>query len=294
MDWTNPFEMPGRWFKGNLHTHTTRSDGVLGVEDRIAAYREAGYDFIALTDHFVVSNDAGRSTSDFLVLDGVECHTVGPDPGEIWHLVGLDVPPDLAVDRSMAVDEIKRTLLDAGALTVLAHPYWSGNTVQRALDLLMEMWAIEVFNATTLSVGKGTARVHWDDALDWGARLHGLAVDDSHGVEHDVFMGWVMVRAQALTREAVVDALRRGAFYSTTGPRIEEVTIDDGRVRVRCSPATSITFIAQRYHGRRVVADAGHRLHDAQYTFTGQETYVRIEVWDAAGGTAWTNPIYCR
>ncbi|MBN1917073.1 MAG: CehA/McbA family metallohydrolase [Verrucomicrobia bacterium] len=294
MHWTNPFEMRGRWLKGNLHTHTTRSDGSVGVDERLDAYREAGYDFIALTDHFVVSSDAGRSTSEFLVLDGVECHAVGPELGEVWHLVGIDVPPALPVDRAMSVEEIKAVLLDAGALTVFAHPYWSGNTVQRSLNIYDGLWAMEVFNATTLAVGKGTSRVHWDDALDWGVRLHGVAVDDCHHGEGDTFMGWVMVRAQALTREAVVDALRRGAFYSTTGPRIEEVTITDGHIRVRCSPATSVTFIAQRYHGRRFVAEPGYRLHEAHYRFTGEETYVRIEVWDAAGGTAWTNPIYCR
>ncbi len=38
-------------YKGNLHTHTTCSDGVRSPEEAIAAYREAGYDFLAITDH---------------------------------------------------------------------------------------------------------------------------------------------------------------------------------------------------------------------------------------------------
>jgi hypothetical protein len=292
MNWANPFEMPGRWLKGNLHTHTTRSDGAVGVDERIAAYRSAGYDFIALTDHYVVSNDAARSTRDFLVIDGVECHARGPEEAEVYHVLGLDTPPGLQVAEPMTIDEIKEALADAGALMVLAHPYWSGNTVQRMLPVLGGMLALEVFNTTTLGIGKGTARVQWDDALDWGARVHAIAVDDCHGAEHDAFQGWVMVRAASLERQAVVDALRQGAFYSTTGPRIEEVTVTDGRIRVRCSPATSITFIAQRYHGGRIVADRGKRLHEASYTLTGDERYLRIEVWDVAGGTAWTNPMY--
>lgn len=292
MNWTNPFEMPGRWLKGNLHTHTTRSDGAVGVDDRIAAYRDAGYDFIALTDHCIVSNDAAKSTDEFLVIDGVECHARGLEEGEVCHVVGLDTPPGLPVGEPMLLDKIKHTLGEAGALMVLAHPYWSGNTVQRMLPVLDGMFALEVFNATTLGTGKGTSRVHWDDALDWGARVHAVAVDDCHGAEHDAFQGWVMVRATALTREAVMDALRKGAFYSTTGPRIEEVTVIDGRIRVRCSPATSVTFVAQRYHGRRIVAEPRKRLHEAHYTLTGEERYLRIEVWDNAGGTAWTNPMY--
>jgi hypothetical protein len=292
MDWMNPFEMSGRWFKGNLHTHTTRSDGALDVGDRIAAYRDAGYDFVALTDHFVVSNDAGESTDRFLVIDGVECHANGPELSEVYHVVGLNVPPDLAVAEPMTVEEITRVLSDAGALVMLAHPYWSGNTVQRILGLLDGMFALEVFNATTVAIGKGTSRVHWDDALDWGARVCGVATDDAHGAEHDVFKGWVMVKAPSLDAASVVEALRAGAFYSTTGPRIEELVVDGNRICVRCSPAMSVTFMAQRYHGRQVVAERGKRLHEARYVLSGRERYVRIEVADAGGGTAWTNPMY--
>jgi len=292
MDWTNPFEMPGRWLKGNLHTHTTRSDGELDVDERIAAYHDAGYDFIALTDHHVVSNDAAKSMSDFLVIDGVEWEADGPEPGEMYHVLGLNVPPGLPIANPASLDEIKRALTEAGALMVLAHPYWSGNTVERVVNAVDGMFALEVFNATCLGIGKGTSRVHWDDALDWGARVCGIAVDDAHGTEHDVFKGWVMVRAASLEAAAVLDALRAGAFYSTTGPRIEDVVVDDGRIRVRCSPAVSIAFVAQRYRGRRVVPEKGKRLLDARYELRGDERYVRIEVTDARGGTAWTNPMY--
>jgi predicted metal-dependent phosphoesterase TrpH len=42
----------GRFFRGNLHCHSKRSDGVVEPEDVAAAYRDAGYDFIRLSDHF--------------------------------------------------------------------------------------------------------------------------------------------------------------------------------------------------------------------------------------------------
>lgn len=292
MNWTNPFAMPGRWLKGNLHTHTTRSDGVLEPDERITVYRDAGYDFIALTDHHVVSNDAAKSADDFLVIEGVECDADGTEAGETYHVVGLNVPAGLPMGNPASLDEIKRALADAGALMVLAHPYWSGNTVERVLNAVDGMFAIEVFNATCLGIGKGISRVHWDDALDWGARVCGIAVDDSHGTEHDVFKGWVMARAPSLEAAAVLDALKAGAFYSTTGPRIEDVVVDGGQIQVRCSPAVSITFMAQRWRGRRVVAEPGKRLLEACYELTGTERYVRIEIADAHGGTAWTNPMY--
>jgi histidinol phosphatase-like PHP family hydrolase len=48
-----PFAASGRFYKGNLHTHSTRSDGAREPADVCAAYRDAGYDFLALTDHFL-------------------------------------------------------------------------------------------------------------------------------------------------------------------------------------------------------------------------------------------------
>ncbi|HVU14003.1 MAG TPA: hypothetical protein VHD90_22145, partial [Phototrophicaceae bacterium] len=48
-----PFDKPGRFYRGNLHTHSTRSDGRLSPELVCRFYREAGYDFLAITDHFM-------------------------------------------------------------------------------------------------------------------------------------------------------------------------------------------------------------------------------------------------
>lgn len=56
------FHSSGKWFRGNLHTHTTLSDGRYTPERAAALYRDAGYDFIALTDHWV-QGAAGRKTA---------------------------------------------------------------------------------------------------------------------------------------------------------------------------------------------------------------------------------------
>jgi len=292
MNWTNPFEMPGEWFKGNLHTHTTRSDGRADPDERIAEYRDAGYDFLALTDHWVVSQDAAKSTADFLIIDGVECNVGGPNDSEMYHIVGLNVPPDVPLQEPMTTEAIKAALLGSGALVELAHPYWSGNTASYMIETLKGMFALEVFNATTVDVNKGAAGVHWDNVLDQGARVFGLAVDDSHRPGYDALKAWVMVKAPSLDLASVIEALKTGAFYSTTGPVIEDVAIQDGHVRVRCSPATSVSFMGQRYYGRRYAAAPGETMCEAEYPLRGEERYLRIEVAGATGGMAWTNPIY--
>ena len=48
-----PFDKPGRFYKGNLHVHSANSDGTLPPEELARVYREAGYDFLAITDHFL-------------------------------------------------------------------------------------------------------------------------------------------------------------------------------------------------------------------------------------------------
>ena len=66
-------ENRGRWYKGNLHMHTTISDGVLTPEEAVERYRRAGYDFIALTDHR--QENPEWQDDDFLVLTGAEYDT---------------------------------------------------------------------------------------------------------------------------------------------------------------------------------------------------------------------------
>ena len=40
-----------RWYKGNIHTHTTESDGDADPEKVVGWYRRHGYDFLVLSDH---------------------------------------------------------------------------------------------------------------------------------------------------------------------------------------------------------------------------------------------------
>ena len=48
-----PFGKPGTFRKGNIHTHSTASDGELEPEEVCRRYREGGYNFLAITDHFL-------------------------------------------------------------------------------------------------------------------------------------------------------------------------------------------------------------------------------------------------
>ncbi len=49
------FSAPGKFYRGNLLTHSTRSDGKISPEEVCKRYRERGYDSNCLSDHFLRS-----------------------------------------------------------------------------------------------------------------------------------------------------------------------------------------------------------------------------------------------
>ncbi len=115
------------WFRGNLHTHTTRSDGRRSPEEVIALYREAGYDFLALTEHWLPS-ESGNAEG-MLVLPGCEYDTGRSAAEGIYHIVsiGAERAADLQPDPRPSAQQILDAILASGGFPILAHPAWSLN-----------------------------------------------------------------------------------------------------------------------------------------------------------------------
>ena len=292
MQVSNPFSSPGNWYKGNLHTHTTNSDGEHLPEVTAELYRAEGYDFLSITDHSFVTELASPS-EDLLLLLGTELDGDVSEIGETFHVVGFGLTRGGEVPRSPKVGEAITWVLEHGGEAVLAHPYWSGLTYR---DLLR--WeghlGIEVFNMVCEGmIAKGHSSVHWDDLLSRGKLLWGLAVDDCHRA---IGLGYaaVMVKAAELTRDAIMEAMRTGGFYSTTGPTIEDVVLDGDQIHVRTSPVKQINFMSQSWLGQHHRAPEGETITEATFTPRGEERYVRLEVCDADGWRAWTNPVVFR
>ena len=99
-----------------------------------------------------------------------------------------------------------------------------------------------------------------------------------------------MVKAESLTIEFVMKSTRNGLFYSSNGPEIIDVDIDGNLIRVKSSPVKAVSFIANNGYGRRFTA-LNNPLVEVEYKPRGNEKYIRIEIEDEKGKTAWTNPI---
>jgi hypothetical protein len=289
-----------------MHAHTTNSDGELGPDMLVRQYDWAGYDVLAITDHWVRTVEG--STKGLLVIPSTELNaTVGE--GEDVHVLalGVDADPLAPPDGFEPLPDVVEWIAAHGGLPYIAHTYWSG--------LRTELWwecpgllGLEVWNSgCELELGRGDASLHWDEALELGANLQGLATDDSHHPGYDSGFAWTWVRAPERTQAGVLEALRAGAFYGSTGPEIRRVDVGDDEVIVQCSPAAAVTLHCGRMSGAR--ANAGRlgypnlsrvltRNDDGLITSVALQRpwdggrFGRVEVKAADGTMAWTNPLW--
>jgi hypothetical protein len=291
-----PFDRPGRWFRGNLHVHSTASDGDRSPEQVIQFYRQKGYHFLAFTDHRILSLGQ-QMADDFITISGIEVDGRDPASG-LYHLVGLgtalqpDIPYDLPLPLQDAVDRMRA----AQGLVMLAHPYWSGQ-MSRDLLHLEGCFGLEVYNGSCdVDDAKGFSAVHWDDLLAAGRLTYGLATDDAHwrSGTKDAGLGWVWVKAVQLTQQAILDALAVGHFYASCGPRIEDLRFDTQQrsLSVRTSPVTAIDLVGNAWRSHRLAAPPGQTLTEATYHLRSGQTYVRVACRDSLGHWAWSNPIF--
>ncbi len=301
-----PFDNEGVWLRCALHAHTTNSDGEMAPDMLVRHYEWAGYDVLALTDHWVRTVE--RSTRKLLVIPSVELNATCGGREHDAHVLALGVEADPVIpdDEFAPLPEVVAWIAANGGLPYLAHTYWSGLRTEQ-WETCEGLLGIEVWNAgCELEVGRGDSSVHWDEALERGRSFFALATDDSHHPGYDSGFAWTMVRAADRTQEAVLAALRSGSFYGSTGPDIHNVTVDDAAVTVECSPAVSVTLVSSRIHGARANAgrlgypkDSKILARDANGLITAvrlerpyQVPYGRVEVADPAGRKAWTNPLW--
>jgi histidinol phosphatase-like PHP family hydrolase len=295
------FAVPGRWFRGNLHAHSDRSDGVAPPEEVVAAYRAAGYDFLVLTDHFearwgwAVTDTSAARDDGFTTLLGAELSSADWDDEAVFWVNAIGLPADFAAPGPGEPHAacIARAA-DAGAYNVLLHP---GLTNFLAFDRLPveHLHAVETYNVNAAHAWPDQAEGRYaaDALLARGHRLHVAVGDDAHWHHpRDRFGAWVEARAERLDPGDVLRALHTGAYYSTQGPRIEDVRAEGDRVHVRCSPARALALTG--IHGwRSAVAEGDPTITEATLDLGKlRSPYWRLTVTAEDGARAWTNPVW--
>ena len=288
------FDPKKAFFKGNLHTHTSNSDGKRTPEEALEIYQAKGYDFIALTDHWKRTVDVPYLKDDMLVMTGTELdYTL---PAQVVHIVGVGVDESVLVKaaRNGGVQSGIDAIRAAGGRAILAHPAWSLNTPE-VIGSLRGITAAEVYNTVSGYPWNGD-RADSTNILDIAAAqghiLNTVATDDTHFYTGEECSSYIMLQADSLTQENVLRALDEGAYYATRGPRFEQIEVTEDEIRVRCSEVSCVIFHSElNYVGDR--SKQGEGITEAVYTIkrNRSEQYVRVILIDREGRRAWSNPI---
>lgn len=294
----SPFAQPGQFFKGNLHTHSTTSDGVLDPEEVCRRYRERGYDFICLSDHFLpaykfpVTDTRPFRTETFTTILGAEVHVPDTDLDEKWHLLANGLPLDFEPTRpGETAPEIAARCAAAGAFVSMVHPAWNSLSLDDARTITAAH-AVEVYNHTSaVLTDRGDGTVMLDQLLSRGHRLNALACDDAHFKADDAFGAWVMVKAEARDPDALLAALKAGHYYSSTGADIHAMHFDGDELVVECSPAVGVFLQGKGSRATQVLGQNLTQVRLPAYKL-GKESFMRVTVVDAAGRRAWSNPVW--
>jgi len=302
-----PFSLPGRFWRGNIHTHSTLSDGKLLPEKVIEAYQSAGYDFLQLSEHFIsqynwpIADTREFRSNSFTTLIGAELHAPKTSVGELWHIVAAGLPLDFEpCGENETGEQLARRAASHGAFISIAHPAWSQLTIEDGLAIDVAH-SVEIYNTgCDREVDRGDGSYLLDQLLNEGKRLTANATDDAHfrNGDHDAFGGWVNVKAQSLDPEELLVALKAGHFYSSQGPQIHEMSVSESQLNIVCSPVDSIAVICGN---SRSVTRIGHAITTAtldlddlkkSWTPITPSPWFRLVIIDQAGKRAWSNPVW--
>lgn len=237
-----------RCFKGELHCHTYESDGIQDVRHTIGNYRAAGYDFLAITDHYISlsSEKAQRIYANapmhMTLLLGEECHV----PTEQIHAVHIGGrnsvnacyrnAPERAAEEVSAIESelsylpaninrndyawriwIARKAGEFGGLSILAHPHWLWfDTYFMASAITKQLLRDSIYDALDVTDQEADTTVAlWAEMQAQGRPIPVVGCSDSHRSDasrpnHPVCGGYTLTFAPDADSDSLITAIRSG------------------------------------------------------------------------------------
>ncbi len=298
----------GRFFRGNLHCHSDRSDGKRSPESVGGAYRDAGYDFLCLSDHFEaeygwrITDTRPLRDEGFTTIVGAELSSAPWEDRHAFWVTAAGLPADFGAPPENDHAEAITRANDAGAFVVMLHPGLNNLPLAAAekLPALGAVHAVEVYNhhlATLAHPDAANGAYMLDGLLEGGRRLLVNAGDDAHFDDpKDRFGGWIEVHCERLDPDLLLDSLKAGRYYSTQGPALRELRVEGDKLHVETGEAyaISLTTGGDRWQsGEERTNRDGTSLSEATFDLTPfRGSYCRVTVVDQSGRRAWSNPIW--
>ena len=315
-------------FKGNMHCHSTISDGRLTPEELKAAYKAAGYQVLAITDHCFPCPHNDLTDDEFLLLTGYEAYIRPNEKGKsdrfkpevhlslfardkdndkyvcynkvyckyykgdpsIFNRVGSEEPREYTMEY---INKFIKTATDNGYIVSFNHPTWSMEDPENILKLTgwhsLEMENTDSYLINYLEHNE----MLYDKLLRNGIRVGCHAGDDNHNkypFGHplcDSFGSFTMFVADELNYDSVFGAFEKGDCYSSTGPQILSISIEDGKtVRVETSDADRIIMYNNTRKTKIAYDENGGTVNCAEFELHEKSDYFRITVIDKQGKRA--------
>lgn len=285
-------------YVGQLHSHYVPDIKIpgqkVGPKDTVSKYKEAGYDFIALTEHNQLISNPG--------VDGITFIENSEEDTQGWggnHILGIGIkePINEKLDEQSRVDTIK----GQNGFVSLAHPnssFYSWSTSD--LFFVNKFDALEIYNSGIDKAGKyleiikdlspmdnAFATDKWDQLLSKRKKVFATAGDDYTPNNPGFNNASVVVLARDNSQTEILDNLKNGNFYviqGTDSPRIEIEVTD--KISISSSKSSTFRFIGK---GGQVLREE-ENVSASSYSPQGKEIYVRAEIIDDEHNITWTQP----
>ena len=309
--------MTSKWYKGNLHTHTTNSDGDATPSHVAEWYRSNGYDFLCISDHnhLTILNDSNQKRWPLLIPGEEVTSAVGKTPVHVnGYGINELVEPSGSNDVVTALSENVQRIVAAGGLASINHPNYKWAFGYNQLVKVSGYRFIEVYNGHHLSNSDGdlerpSVSNIWDQLLTSGKKILGLAVDDSHNY-HEIGpdlsnpgRGWIQVKVNQLSKNSILQAMSQGNYYASTGVELGELVLNKKQIRLEIDESATkqpnekpdnnqSNFITS------FIGVNGTVLHvekgvSSKYIPSKKDLYIRCEILNSkTGQKLWTQPFW--
>lgn len=308
----------GKFYKANLHNHTTVSDGAFTPEKIKEEYMKAGYSVVAYSDHNVFVSQSHLTDKGFLALDSFEFTIYEPVTSNFnfvkaLHINFIDTDPSYEPEKKKvaitplpaygdfpAINSYIAKLNELGFISFYNHPYWSLENYNDFKDL-EGLWGFEIYNhGCEVVCLNGYARQSYDELLRRGkGNLFCVMTDDNHNhspIESpywDSFGGFTMIKSESLDYLSISKALKRGDFYCSMGPEFTSLYIDsDKMLHIECSPVSAIFLTTAHRKTICKLASNGSSVSFADFKLDGDEGYFRITIKTNDGKYAESNAFF--
>lgn len=300
-----------KWYKGNLHTHTNKSDGDELPGKVVDWYKDHEYNFLVISDHNILTEtkylDWNKEADNFILIPGEE--VTGSFQKKPVHLNGINIKRVVSVIKGNSVSDMiqKNTdaILEAGGIAMLNHPRWRKAINVEDVENIKNLDLLEVYNYTLGSNnfaagGEESTEMFWDKLLSKNMKIWGTATDDTHNYigefnsrNANPGRGWVFVKAKELSPDAITNSLKNGDFYTSVGVILKDVIITDKEYKIDIVADSMLNYTTY-FIGKDGKVLKEDYSHTPSYKYKGDELYVRARVFCSSGEFAITQPYFLK